>query len=257
MISSVQGLAFYTIARKEILRVFRIWKQTLLPSVITTSLYFLIFGKFIGSRVGDMMNHSYIEFIIPGLVMMGVISNSYSNVSSSFFGEKFLKSIEEILIAPVSNMVVIFGFVIGGVVRGSIVGFLIILVSGFFSDLAISNIGLAVVMIFLTAGLFSMFGLINAIYAKRFDDVSIVPTFVLNPLTYLGGVFYSIKLLPVFWQRVSLFNPILYIVNIFRYAFLGYSDIPVLRAFIVLVFFLVVVFFFCLHLLKRGVGLKN
>ena len=216
-----------TIAHKEIQRFLRIWQQTLLPPAITMTLYLVIFGNLIGSRIGEMQGYSYIEFIVPGVIMIAVITNSYANVVSSFFGAKFQRFIEEILVSPTPNLVLLLGYLAGGVVRGLLVGAIVLVISLFFTDLRIHNLGVTASVVLLTALLFSLGGFINAIFARKFDDVSIVPTFILTPLTYLGGVFYSIHLLPPFWQKVSLANPILYLVNAFRYGILGHSDINI------------------------------
>jgi ABC-2 type transport system permease protein len=249
--------AYRTIVIKEILRFSRIWMQTILPPAITTTLYFIIFGKLIGGRIGAMGGYSYIDFIVPGLILMSVIQNSYSNVVSSFFGTKLQHYIEELLIAPVPNWVVLAGYVSGGVARGTLVGFVVTLVSLFFTDLSIHHYGLTLLVFVLTSVLFSLGGFINAVYAKTFDDVSIVPTFVLTPLTYLGGVFYSIDLLPQFWQTLSLGNPILYMVNTFRYGLLGVSDIDIGLALSIILGFIVALTAFSLNLLQRGVGIKK
>ena len=251
------GIAFQTIVTKEVLRFLRIWMQTLLPPVITTSLYFVIFGKLIGERIGEMEGYSYIDFIVPGLILMSVIQNSYANVVSSFFSTKLQHYIEELLISPVPNWVILSGYVVGGVARGTLVGVLVTVVSLFFSDLAINNYGLTLMVFVLTSILFALAGFINAVYATTFDDISIVPTFVLTPLTYLGGVFYSISLLPEFWQGVSLGNPVLYMINAFRYGILGVSDINILLALAIIVAFIIGLAAFSLVLLNRGVGIKN
>jgi len=249
--------AYRTIVIKEILRFSRIWVQTVLPSAITTTLYFVIFGKLIGERIGEMGGYSYIEFIVPGLILMAVIQNSYANVVSSFFSTKLQHYVEELLIAPVPNWVVLTGYVSGGVARGTLVGTVVTLVSLFFTDLSVHSIGLTLLVFVLTSILFALGGFINAVYAKTFDDVSIVPTFVLIPLTYLGGVFYSIDLLPKFWQGVSLGNPVLYMVNAFRYGLLGVSDIDIFVAIAMILVFILVLSLFSLSLLKRGVGIKK
>lgn len=200
---SLYWVALKTIWRKEITRFMRIWIQTLIPPVITMSLYFIIFGNLIGNRIGEMGGVGYMQFIVPGLIMMSVITNSYANVSSSFFGAKFQKSIEELLVAPVPTHVIIAGFVGGGVARGVLVGILVTLVSLFFVPLQIHSWFMIIATLLMTSILFSLAGLLNALFAKSFDDISIIPTFVLTPLTYLGGVFYSLTLLPAFWQAVS------------------------------------------------------
>lgn len=250
-------VAFYTILYKEISRFMRIWVQTLLPPAITMGLYFIIFGHLIGPRIGMMHGFSYMQYIAPGIIMMSVITNAYANVVSSFFGAKFQRHIEEILVAPVPNILILTGFVAGGIVRGIVVGIMVTIVALFFTDLAVHSYVVTIAVVVLTAALFSIAGLINAIFAKKFDDISIVPTFVLTPLTYLGGVFYSIELLPKFWQHLSLGNPILYMVNAFRYGILGVTDIDIGTAFAVIVAFNVILFFGALHLLNRGVGIRT
>ena len=249
--------AYRTILIKEILRFSRIWVQTILPPAITTTLYFVIFGKLIGGRIGEMDGYSYIDYIVPGLILMSVIQNSYSNVVSSFFSTKLQHYIEELLIAPVPDWVVLAGYVSGGVARGTLVGFVVTLISLLFTDLSIHHYGLTLLIFVLTSILFALGGFINAVYAKTFDDVSIVPTFVLTPLTYLGGVFYSIDLLPQFWQTLSLGNPILYMVNTFRYGLLGVSDISVGVALLIILGFILGLTLFSLNLLQRGVGIKK
>jgi ABC-2 type transport system permease protein len=249
--------AYRTIVTKEILRFSRIWVQTILPPAITTTLYFVIFGKLIGGRIGEMDGYSYIDFIVPGLILMSVIQNSYSNVVSSFFSTKLQHYIEELLIAPVPDWVVLAGYVSGGVARGTIVGFVVTLISLLFTDLSIHHYGVTLLVFVLTSILFALGGFINAVYAKTFDDVSIVPTFVLTPLTYLGGVFYSIDLLPGLWQTLSLGNPILYMVNTFRYGLLGVSDIDIGLALLIILGFILGLTLFCLNLMRRGVGIKK
>ncbi|NVJ61379.1 MAG: ABC transporter permease [Gammaproteobacteria bacterium] len=250
-------VALQSILAKEITRYFRIWVQTLLPPAITMTLYFVIFGNLIGSRVGQMGDRTYMEFITPGIIMMSVITNSYSNVVSSFFSAKFQRHIEELLVAPVPNIYILLGYIGGGVSRGLITGLIVTIVSSFFVDLQIHNYFVVFVVILLTSTLFALGGLVNAVYAKKFDDISIVPTFILTPLTYLGGVFYSITLLPEFWQNVSMANPILYMVNAFRYGFWGISDINLGVAFGIIGVFIVSMFSFALYLLNTGKGLKS
>ena len=251
-----QWIAFRTILRKEIKRFTRIWVQTLLPPAITIALYFVIFGKLIGSRIGEMDGFSYIQFVAPGLIMMSVLTNSYSNVVSSFFSAKFQRSVEEILVSPTPNYIILLGYCMGGVARGLAVGVLVTLLSLVFTDLHIHSWVVTVAIVILTSMLFSLAGFINAVYANSFDDISIIPTFVLTPLTYLGGVFYSIHLLPDFWQGVSQLNPILYMVNAFRYGMLGVSDINVAGAFAGLLVCLAVLFIIGLHLLRVGKRLR-
>jgi ABC-2 type transport system permease protein len=249
-------VAYKTLVTKEILRFARIWVQTVLPPAITTSLYFIIFGKLIGSKIGDMDGFRYIDFIVPGLILMAVITNSYANVVASFYNSKFQHHVEELLIAPLPNWIILAGFVSGGVARGVVVGVAVTLVSLFFSDLAIHSYAVTLLVFVMTSVLFALAGFINAAYANSFDDISIVPTFVLTPLTYLGGVFYSISLLPEFWQKASLVNPILYMVNAFRYGLLGVSDINIWLAFAIVLGFILLLGGFSMYLLKRGVGIK-
>lgn len=250
-------IAFITIVRKEIVRFMRIWVQALLPPVVTMFLYFIIFGKFIGSQIGDINEHSYMEFIVPGLVMMSVVTNSYSNVVSSFFSTKFQRSVEELLVSPTPAYVIVMGYVCGGVARGILVGLLVTMTSLFFVPLKVHNAAFVVLYILLTSFLFSLAGLMNAIFAKKFDDITIVPNFVLTPLIYLGGVFYSITLLPLFWQELSRLNPILYMVNGFRFGFLGMTDVNVFSGIIISLLFIIILFSSNIYLLKKGIGLKE
>ena len=252
-----QWVAFTTIVVKEVRRFTRIWMQTLLPPAITIVLYFVIFGTLIGPRIGEMSGFSYIEFVVPGLIMMSVITNSYSNVVSSFYGTKFQRSVEELLVSPVPNYIILLGYVIGGVSRGLMVGLIVTLLSLFFTDLQVSSIPVTVGIVFLTAVLFSLAGFINAVFANSFDDISIIPNFVLTPLSYLGGVFYSVSMLPDIWQKIALANPILYMINAFRYSLIGISDVDVYLAMIMTVSFIVLLIVFCLILLAKGVGIKN
>ena len=249
--------AFQTILTKEILRFMRIWVQTVLPPAITMALYYIIFGTLIGERIGEMDGFRYIDFIVPGLILMSVITNSYANVVSSFYSSKFQHHIEELLIAPVPNWIILAGYVAGGVARGVVVGVAVTAVSLFFTDLDIHSYGWTLMVFILTSILFALAGFINAIFANSFDDISIVPTFVLTPLTYLGGVFYSIHLLPEFWQSVSLANPVLYMVNAFRYGLLGVSDISIVAALAIILGFIGGLTTYSLYLLRRGVGIKN
>ena len=250
-------IAFNTIVIKEITRFTRIWMQTILPPTIGMALYFIIFGSLIGPRIGMMNGFNYIEYIAPGLIMMAIINNSYGNVVSSFFGAKFQKHIEEMLVAPIPNIIILMGFVVGGVARGICVGVVVTLVALFFTKLSVHNWGITIAVVLLTSIAFSLGGMINAIFAENFDDIAIIPNFVLAPLIYLGGVFYSINMLPEFWQRISEFNPILYMVNAFRYGILGESDISIINAFTILIIFILVLFSISLHLLNKGTGIKN
>lgn len=250
-------IALKTIVIKEILRFMRIWLQTILPPAITMTLYFIIFGNLIGSQIGSMDGFSYMQYIAPGLIMMAIITNSYSNVVSSFFSSKFQRHIEEMLVSPLPNSIILLGFVAGGVARGLMVGVVVTIISLFFAELQIHNIFIMIAVVTLTAVLFSLGGFVNGIYAKSFDDISIVPTFVLTPLTYLGGIFYSISMLSEFWQDVSLLNPILYMVNAFRYGILGVSDINIYIAFAIISLFIVALYTFSLYLLAKGVGIRQ
>ncbi len=249
--------AFLTIIIKEVSRFLRIWGQTILPPAVSMTLYFIIFGSLIGPRIGAMGGFGYMEFIAPGIIMMAIINNSYSNVVSSFFGAKFQRHIEEMLIAPIPYAVILAGYVFGGVARGLIVGLVVTIVALLFTHLQIHSYFVVISIVTLTSVLFSLGGFINAVYARNFDDISIIPTFVLTPLIYLGGVFYSIDMLPAFWQGVSRFNPILYMVNAFRYGILGVSDIDITHAFAIILLFTVALTVFALVLLKRGIGLKS
>jgi len=257
MTRTEQYIAFKTIVIREVLRFTRIWMQTVLPPVITTALYFVIFGRLIGPQIGQMQGFDYIDYIVPGLIMMSVITNSYANVVSSFYGSKFQHNIEEMLVSPVPNYIILLGYITGGVCRGLSVGVAVTAVAWFFSDLSFSHVLVIISTVLLTAVLFSLAGLINGVYAKSFDDISIIPTFVLTPLTYLGGVFYSIDMLSDFWQKASLLNPILYMVNTFRYGFLGVSDIPLLTSYTIIVGFILTLYFYSLHLLNKGHGIRS
>ena len=250
-------IGFGTIVNREMTRVLRIWVQTLVPPVITATLYFLIFGNLIGRRVGAMDGFDYRAYIAPGLIMMQVITNAYANVVSSFYGAKFGRHIEELMVSPLPNSYIIMGYVAGGVLRGLLVGALVTGVALFFTDLDIVHPFVTLSVVLLTAVVFAIGGLINAVYAKKFDDVTIIPTFVLTPLTYLGGVFYSIHMLPESLQLLSRGNPILYMVNAFRYGMLGVSDIGILTAYSIIILFLVALYLFALHLLNKGVGMRS
>ncbi len=250
-------VAYYTIARREIRRFVRIWPQTLMPPAITMTLYLMIFGNLIGPRIGEMAGHRYMDYIAPGIIMMAIITNSYANVTTSFFGARFQRFIEEMVVSPTPNWVVMLGYITGGVARGLAVGLVVTVVASLLADLRVENPVTTVAVVLMTSVLFSLAGLLNGIYARSFDDVSIVPTFVLTPLTYLGGVFYSIELLPEPWRTLSLANPILYMVNAFRHGILGVSDIPLANAFAIVSLFIVLLFWKCLALLDRGVGIRT
>lgn len=249
--------SFITIVNKECTRILRIWAQTILPPIITITLYFLIFGILIGKKIGSLYGHTYIQYIIPGLIMMGLITNSYSNVAASFFSSKFQKNIEEILISPTSNTIIILGFILGGIFRAFIIFIFIIMISLFFSNVYLYNKYLFILISLLTAIMFSLIGLINGIYAKNFDDISIVPTFVLTPLIYLGGIFYSIDLLPQKLKIIATLNPIFYIVNIFRYSIINISEINIMYAFSNILVFILLLYYIAFYLLKMGWRIKK
>ena len=250
-------IALTTIVRKEVVRFFRIWTQTLLPPVITQTLYFIIFGKFVGSRIGNIHGISYMAFIVPGLTMMAVINSAFANVVSSFFSSKFQRNVEELMVSPTPNWVIVLGYCAGGVLRGILVGFIVFVVSIFFTHPAIHSLPVIILFVVLTAVVFSLGGFLNGMFAKKFDDVAIFPTFVLTPLTYLGGVFYSIHSLPEVWQKISQLNPILYMVNGFRYGFYGISDVNVWVSIAILLVFTIILVFLNLYLLQKGIGLKS
>ena len=249
--------ALHTIVRREVNRILRIWGQTLVPPAITMTLYFLIFGSLIGSRIGEMGGHSYMDFIVPGLVMMSVIQNAYGNISSSFFGAKFGRHVEELLVSPMPNWVILLGYVLGGVLRGLMVGAIVLIIAMFFTRVSIPHPLVTLGSVLLAAVVFSLAGFVNAVYAKKFDDISIVPIFILTPLTYLGGVFYSVSVLPPFWEKVSHFNPILHMVNAFRYGFLGSSDVDIGVAFFMMGFFALALFGLAIWLMDRGIGMRE
>lgn len=254
---ALNWIGFKTLVRKEVIRVARIWVQTIVPPTITMTLYFIIFGNLIGRRIGVMDGFNYMQFIAPGLIMMSVITNSYGNVVSSFFGAKFGKHIEEMLVSPMSNATIILGHVAGGVMRGLMVGGLVTIIALGFTKLSVVHPLVTFSVVILASIVFALLGFANAVFAKKFDDISIIPTFVLTPLTYLGGVFYSISLLPEFWQKVSLGNPILYMVNAFRYGILGTSDIGIGWAYLIVTVFVLGLFALNLALLNRGVGIRE
>lgn len=252
-----QWVAFRTIVTKELMRFIRIWVQTVLPAAITMGLYFVIFGHLIGSQLAPIQGYNYIDYIVPGIILMAIINNSYANVVSSFFSSKFQRHIEEMLISPMPNYLILLGYVGGGLMRGLVVGVAVTIVAALFAHLHVHNLAVIIVVVMLTSVLFSLGGLINAIYAKTFDDVSIIPTFVLTPLTYLGGIFYSVKMLPPLWQHVSLVNPILYMINAMRYGMLGVSDIDYRLALLIVVGFVVGLYLFALYLLRKGTGIRH
>ena len=252
-----QFIALYTIIRKETLRILRIWPQTLVPSAITMSLYFTVFGSFISDKVGNVHGHRYIEFIVPGLIMMSVITNSFANVASSFFSAKFQRTIEEIIVSPIRTEMIILGFAIGGLFRGIVIGFIVTITSFLFMPVKIHSFFIIISVVILTSLLFSLAGLLNGILAKKFDDINIFPTFVLTPLTYLGGVFYSVNFLSDFWKFVSLCNPILYMINAFRYGFLGYTDVSIAISFSIIIASVTFLFILIYYLIEKGIRLKE
>lgn len=249
-------IALKTILKKEINRFMRIWSQTLLPPAITMSLYFIIFGKFIGSQLHNIQGYTYIQYIVPGLVIMSTITSAYGNTASSFFLNKFNKSIEEMLVSPMPNIIILLGYMLGGTLRGILVGAIVLLIALLFTHIHILHIGISFSMALLAAMVFSLGGLINAIFAKRFDDISFIPTFVLTPLTYLGGVFYSIQQLPPIWRSISIFNPVLGMVDTFRFGMLGISDVNIYFGFSLVSFLFIVMFFSAWLLLNKGIGIK-
>lgn len=251
------SVAFWTIFSKEVRRFTRIWPQTLLPPAVTTSLYFLIFGTLIGRRIGEINGVSYMEYIVPGVILMSVISHSYANVVSSFYSTKFQRHIEELIISPIPNWIILAGYVSGGIVRGLLVGLVVTAISLLFTDLQVNNVWIAIAVVILTATLFALSGFINAVFAESFDDISLIPNFILTPLSYLGGVFFSVSMLPEFWQKISLGNPILYMVNAFRYGFIGVTDVEIHIAFAITLGFIGVLTVFSLLLLHKGVGIKS
>ncbi|MCC5792403.1 MAG: ABC transporter permease [Legionellaceae bacterium] len=252
-----KAVAFYTLVRRELVRMLRIASQVFLPPIITSTLYFLIFGQLIGARIGNINGFDYASFIAPGLILMSVITNAYANVSSSFFSTRFQKNVEEILVSPMSYGMLLGGFILGGVLRALIVGFLVFLISCFFVTYHIHHWPTAIIVLFLVAILFSLAGFMNAMLANNFDDVMIIPTFVLTPLTYLGGVFFSTSMLAPFWEKLSYFNPILYMVNAFRYGMLGYSSVNLFATWCIIVGLVVLFWFSCLRMMHKGIGLRD
>ncbi len=257
MTFNLHFVALKTLARKEVKRFLRIWQQTILPPAITLTLYLLIFGNLIGSRIGEMDGFRYMDYIAPGIVMMAIINNSYSNVVSSLFSARFQKYFEELMVAPIPNYVILTGYIAGGVARGLLVAIVVTIVASAFAAIQVTHVFVTLAVVILSATLFSLAGFLNAIFAKSFDDITIIPNFVLTPLTYLGGVFYSIHLLPEFWQTASLANPILYMVNAFRFGILGVSDIPIGTAFAIIIGFIVVLYSIGLYVLHKGIGIRT
>ncbi len=251
-------ISFYTIVRKDVVRMFRIWPQTFLPALITSILYFLIFGAFLGSRIGSIGGTSYTLFVVPGLVMMQIIMNAYNNVAFTFFASKFFaRNIDEVLVSPTPPSIMIAGYIAGGVARGILVGFLVLLVSLGFTHLVVANVWIVALFFILSSLIFSLGGLVNGVYAKSIDGINIVPTFFLTPLIYLGGIFYSVSSLPAFWQTISHVNPIFYLINGFRYGFLGFADVSLTLSLAVLLTLTLILTGFSWYLLKKGLGLKQ
>lgn len=254
---NVRMTGLRTIVIREYGRIIRIWAQTLVPSAVTATLYFVIFGSLIGRRIGDMGGFDYRAYLAPGLIMMSVITNSYGNVVSSFFGAKFGKHIEELLVSPLPNWIIVVGYTLGGIIRGVLVGLVVTIVTLLFTHLHIHHVGIIIAAVLLTSAVFALAGFINAVFAKNFDQINWIPAFVLTPLTYFGGVFYSVSLLPTWAQHVSMANPILHMVNAFRYGFLGTSDVSVVNAFAIMIVCVLVLFFWALQLLNRGTGTRD
>lgn len=252
-----QFIALQQIAKKEIIRILRIWPQTLVPPIVTTTLYFIVFGNLLGTRISAISGYSYIDFIVPGLIMMSVLTNAYQNVSGSFFSSKFQRHIEEVLVSPTKTPCIIFGYVLGGMFRSFCIGILVTCVALFFTKLQIYNLVAIISIVILTSTVFALMGLLNGIFARKFDDVSIIPTFIITPLTYLGGIFYSISFLPPFWQKVTLLNPIFYIINGFRYGFLGISDVSLVYSYVILSAFAIVLYLICHIHIEKGAGMRN
>jgi ABC-2 type transport system permease protein len=250
-------VGFYTVIYREISRFSRLWIQTIIPPAVTTILYFIIFGQLIGRFVQPISGIPYLEYIVPGLIMMAIITNAYANVVSSFFSAKFQRHIEELLVSPLPNSLILLGYMSGGIARGIAVGIAVTIVSCFFAPFKIFSLTYMIIVVLLTACLFSLGGIINAIYAKKFDDINLIPTFILTPLTYLGGVFYSVQWLPEFWQTVSRFNPIFYMINAFRYSMFGVSDVDIHVALLIIIGFVVILFGFSLYLLNKGIGIRS
>lgn len=256
MVKRSNWIGFLTLCHHELARIIRIWPQTILPPIITTILYYVIFGKVMGAKIGDMGGVSYIQYIMPGLVMMSIIDNSYVNVVSSFFSCKFFKSIEEMLITPMPNSAILCGFITGGIIRGLTIGTIVGAMSLFFTEIKVHSWLLTIYMAIITSSLLSLIGFVNGVFARKFDDLSIIPVFILIPLSFFGGVFYSVKLLPPIWQAATHLNPIFYMISGFRYAILGIADVNIYNALVILTAGVVLMYTFCLWLLNKGVGIK-
>jgi len=254
---AIQWIAFKTIIRKEVIRIFRIWQQTLLAPTITMSLYFAIFGNLIGPRIGRIADFPYMQYLVPGLIMMAVVNNAYTNVVNSFYASRFQRSIEELLVSPTAHLTILLAYTFGGIIRSVMTALLVLSVALLFTHIPIQHIFITLSVTFLSSLLFSLAGFMNALYAKNFDDIAFIPSFVLIPLTYFGGVFYSISMLPPFWKALSHFNPILYLVNAFRFGLLGVSDVNLNLALVITVFGIILLFFLNLYLLKKGQGIRQ
>jgi ABC-2 type transport system permease protein len=254
---NIQAVAYKTIVRKEVLRFSRIWKQTLIPPVITNILYFIIFGNLIGERIGEIESFTYTDFIFPGLLLMSVITHSYTNTVSSLYISKYHRYIEELLVSPIQNYTILAGFITGGVIRGLSVGVVVILAAQFFVTFTVHNILLMLMVIFLSSTLFSMCGFLNGLFANDWDDINVIPTFIMTPLTYLGGIFFSISMLPGIWQEIALINPILYLINALRFSMLGITDVSIMIAFSIILLFNIVLASLCLYFLNIGKGLRT
>jgi ABC-2 type transport system permease protein len=253
----IQITAYNTIVRKEVLRFSRIWKQTLIPPVITNILYFIIFGNLIGERIGQIESFSYTDFIFPGLLLMSVITHSYTNTVSSLYISKYHRYIEELLVSPIQNYTILAGFITGGVIRGLSVGVVVIIAAQFFVTFTVHNLFLMMIVIILSSTLFSMCGFLNGLFASDWDDINVIPTFIMTPLTYLGGIFFSISMLPEIWQDIALINPILYLINALRFSMLGITDVSVAIAFLIILLFNIVLATLCIYFLKIGKGLRT
>ncbi len=254
---SLQIIAYNTIVRKEVLRFSRIWKQTLIPPVITNILYFIIFGNLIGERIGQINSFTYTDFIFPGLLLMSVITHSYTNTVSSLYISKYHRYIEELLVSPIQNYTILAGFITGGVIRGLAVGVVVILAAQFFVNFTVHSIILMLIVILLSSTLFSMCGFLNGLFANDWDDINVIPTFIMTPLTYLGGIFFSISMLPEVWQDIALVNPILYLINALRYSMLGITDVSIIFAFFIILIFNIFIFALCMYFLSIGKGLRT
>lgn len=253
----INRIAFITIVRKEIARFMRIWPQTLLPPAINTLLYFIIFGNLLGAKIGDIHNISYIQYLAPGFASMVMITSAYNNVASSFFSERFTRNCQELVWSPISKHVMICGYLMGGILRSFLSGTIVLLITLFFTEIHIYHLVYLLAIAFITSSLFATAGFINALFGTKFDSIMTIPTFVLTPLIYLGGIFYSVSMLPSTWQKISLFNPILYIVNSFRYSILNISDVSVHISILVCSAITACLYSVCYYLVTKGQGLTE